>query len=70
MLSFLYVELNCFAIAVLLAIYLNIRRYINKYLLDQKIYLTLIYVNALILALDAAMWLLDGLPGLVTHIAF
>ncbi len=68
--NFLYVELNCFAIAVLLAIYLNIRRYVNKYLLDQKIFLILIYVNALILALDTGMWLLDGVLGLVPRVAF
>lgn len=67
MLALLYLELNCFALAVLLLIYLNIRHYINKYLLDQKIFLALIYMNALILVIDAAMWMIDGMPGVAVH---
>lgn len=52
---------------MLLLIYLNIRRYINKYLLDQKIFIALIYSDALILILDTIMWLLDGKPGDAVH---
>jgi diguanylate cyclase (GGDEF)-like protein len=59
----MYLELNCFALAILLLIYLNIRHYINKYLLDQKIFLVLIYLNAFILIVDAIMWLFDGRSG-------
>lgn len=59
----MYLEINCVCLVILLLIYLNIHRHINKYLLDQKLFLTLVFANALILTLDSLMWLIDGTPG-------
>lgn len=62
--SLLYVEINVFALAVLLLIYLNIRRNrTDVYLLEQRLFLMLILSNALILIFDSLMWLLDGTGG-------
>ncbi|HWQ58487.1 MAG TPA: GGDEF domain-containing protein [Clostridia bacterium] len=66
----LYLELNCFALAILLVIYFNIRHYINKYMLDQRIFLLLVYTNAIILIMDALMWMFDGVPGTPSHIVY
>jgi len=63
-------ELNCFGLAVLLLIFLNIRRHINRYLLDQKLFLSLIFTTAMILVLDMFMWLFDGMPGILVRIAY
>lgn len=68
--TILYVELNCFALAILLLIYLNLRRYINKYLLDQNIFLIIVYVNALVLVLDTFMWLLDSVEGTAARVVY
>lgn len=68
--TILYVELNCFALAVLLIIYLNIIRYVNKYFWLQKIFLHLILGNAIALVSDAAMWYFDGRQGPAVHAAF
>ena len=65
---FLYVELNCFAIAVLCTIALNMRRQDGQYALDQKLFLALLFVNILLLSLDTLLWALDGRPG--GHIRF
>jgi len=42
---------------------LNIYHRSSLYLPDQQLYLALILTDALILILDSAMWLLDGMPG-------
>ena len=60
----MYLEINCLCLVILLIIFLNIRRHINKYLLDQKLFLFLIFMNALILVCDSFMWLLDGMQVL------
>ena len=49
--------------AVLLLIFLNARRHVNNYLLDQKLFLALLITTALIMVLDMSMWLMDGTPG-------
>lgn len=61
--TILYLELNGFALVVLLLIFLNVRHQKGKYLLEQKLFLALLLSNALILILDSAMWLLDGRKG-------
>lgn len=61
--TLLYVELNCFSIAILLLIFLNISRQYSQYLTDQKLFLTLVSVAALILFFDTVMWILDGRTG-------
>jgi diguanylate cyclase (GGDEF)-like protein len=48
----------------LLVIFLSISRQKNQHLQDQKLFRIVLYINALILALDIFMWLLDGRPGL------
>jgi len=58
--TIMYVELNAFALAVLLLIYLNVAHRSEKYLMEQKLFLGLLASNALILVLDTATWLLDG----------
>lgn len=63
-------ELNCFSLAILILIFLNTRSHINRYLLDQKLFLALLYTTALILVLDMLMWLLDGMPGRAMHAAY
>lgn len=60
---FLYLELNFFAIAILLVIALNMRSQDGRYLLDQKLFLALLFVCALLLALDSWMRVLNGKPG-------
>lgn len=67
--AFLYVELNCFALAVLLLIFLNIHRWTEQYQTEQKLFLALVFSNALILIADSGMWLLDGRPGQAARIA-
>jgi len=60
---FLYVELNCFAIAILFVIVLNMRRQDGHYSFDQKLFLMLVAVNMLLLSFDMIMRVLDGSPG-------
>jgi diguanylate cyclase (GGDEF)-like protein len=58
-----YIEIDCFALAILLLIFLNIRRQAAQLLIEQKIYMALLCSDALILVLDLLMWFLDGKPG-------
>lgn len=58
-----YVELNCFSMAILLLIFLNIRHQYSQYLTDQKLFLALVSVAVLILFFDTVMWILDGKSG-------
>ncbi len=58
-----YVELNCFSMAILLLIFMNIRRQYSQYLTDQKLFLALVSAAFLILFFDTVMWVLDGRPG-------
>ena len=57
------IELNCFAIVILLVIFLNMRRHDGQYLPDQKLFLSLLAADALLLFLDTVLWILDGKPG-------
>ncbi|MHB8130733.1 MAG: GGDEF domain-containing protein [Mobilitalea sp.] len=58
---YLYVEINIFAIIILLLIYMNIRRRSYKYLTEQALYMTLIILNISILIFDTFTWVLDGI---------
>jgi diguanylate cyclase (GGDEF)-like protein len=63
-------ELNCFGLAILVLIFLNIYHPTKSYLLDQKLFLSLLVTTAFILVLDMFMWLNDGVPGLTIRIAY
>lgn len=63
MLTFMYVEMNIFALVVLLLIFLNVSHRSAKQQVEQKLFLTLLGSNAVILVLDGAMWVLDGRQG-------
>lgn len=67
MLTFAYVEMNLFALAVLLLVYLNVSHRTARYLTEQKLFFAILFANALLLILDTGMWVLDGKPGLLTH---
>lgn len=60
---YLYMELNCFAIAILFVIALNMRSQDGRYLFDQKLFLMLLSVCILLLALDSWMRVLNAKPG-------
>jgi diguanylate cyclase (GGDEF)-like protein len=68
--KFQYVELNVFALSVLLLIYLNIGHRRDHYLLEQKLFVALIGADALILVPDTFMWLLDGISGVFFRAVF
>ena len=68
--NFVYAELNLFCLAILLLISLNIYRRSSLYLPDQQLYLALILTDALILILDSAMRLFDGMPGTAVSLAY
>lgn len=61
---FQYVEVNCFALVILLLIFLNMRHPDRQYLTDQMLFLSMVVINAMLLLLDTAMWLFDGRPGI------
>jgi diguanylate cyclase (GGDEF)-like protein len=62
-----YVEIDCFALAILFLIFMNIRRRAVPYLLEQKIFMALLIANALIIIFDMLMWIIDGKPGAVAR---
>ena len=61
----LYVEMNIFSLVVLTLIFFNIyhRNRSEMYLFEQKLYLGMLGINALILIMDTGMWALDGRDG-------
>lgn len=61
--TFMYTEINIFALVVLFLIFLNVHHRADRYLIEQKLFLALLTSNALILILDSAMWILDGKIG-------
>ncbi|WP_411678330.1 GGDEF domain-containing protein [Caproicibacter sp.] len=63
-----YSELNSFAFAFLFVIFLNIRNKGQKYFYDQRIFLTILALNAVLLVLDTLQWILIGKPGAVLRI--
>lgn len=65
MLLIAYIEINVFALIILFLIFLNIRNRSKTYAFDQKLFLTLLSANALLLVIDTFTWILDGKPGFV-----
>jgi diguanylate cyclase (GGDEF)-like protein len=65
--TILYLELNIFPLAVLGIIFYYMKHRSDQLLLEQKLFLGLILLNALILAVDTVMWLTDGQPGAAFH---
>lgn len=60
---YLYIELNCFAIAILLVIAWNIYSKQGHHSFDQKLFLMLLSSNILLLLFDMILWTADGRPG-------
>ncbi|HPJ76181.1 MAG TPA: GGDEF domain-containing protein [Clostridia bacterium] len=61
--STLYIELNLFAVSIMLVLLIFIRSKKSRLLLDQKLFITMVISNIFLLVLDSAMVLLDGVPG-------
>lgn len=53
-------EINAFALFILLLIFFNTWRYMDKNIFEQKLFLSLIIVNTLILITDGFTWIFDG----------
>lgn len=61
--AIMYIELNAFALAVMLLIFLNIRNKLENCLFELRLFLALLGANAFILILDTIIWAIDGQPG-------
>ena len=59
----LYIELNLFAFSILLVLLLFTRSKTNRLLFDQKLFITLIVSNAILLIFDTLMVVFDGMGG-------
>ncbi len=66
--SALYIELNLFAVSIMLVLLIFIRTKKSRLLLDQKLFITMVISNIFLLVLDSAMVLLDGVPGQYSRI--
>jgi diguanylate cyclase (GGDEF)-like protein len=62
-----YIDINSFALIISLLIFLNIRNRSRIYTFDQKLFLTVLGANALLLILDTLTWILDGKSGFLTR---
>lgn len=62
-----YFMINAYALMILLLIYLKIRQYSDKYLKEQRLFLQLVFFNAILLILDLAMWIVEGSTWSWTH---
>lgn len=58
-----YSQLNIFALMFLFIIYGNVHHSGEKRLYDQKLFLIILTLNAALLVLDTAQWLLSGVAG-------
>jgi len=56
----LYLEINGICIAVMALLFFNIYRPAERLLFDQKLFLTLLAANTLVLLFDSGMWFIDG----------
>lgn len=61
-LTFLYIQINCFALVVLALVFRNGYRQDRRYFSDQLLYLLSVSGVGLLLALDTVMWLIEGRP--------
>lgn len=68
--TFLYVEINAFALVILFLIFLNIYHRSETRLFEQKLFLALIISDALILLADTGMWILEGKTGFLLRETF
>lgn len=60
---FNYIEINIIASVILLIIFLNIKRSSERFLIDQKIFISIIGFCGLSIVLDTIAWALNGQPG-------
>lgn len=68
--TFLYMEIDILALAVLFLICINLIGRTDRHLPEQRLYLTMLGVNALILLFDLFMWFLDGKTGGLVRIGY
>ena len=61
--TFTYVEIDAFALAVLAIIIVNVLYRSELYLFEQKLFLLMVSANAVMLVLDAVLWVLNGRAG-------
>jgi len=59
----MYVELNVFALIILLLIFINVHHQKEKYFIDQKLFLALIDMNAFVIIFNTLIRGLDGKTG-------
>lgn len=62
-LTFIYIELNSFAIIILFIIILNISRSVRRYDMDFRIFGLLAHTNAILLLLEMVLRIINGKPG-------
>lgn len=63
-----FIEMNCYALIILLFVFRNVRRQDHQYFPDQRLFLSIICAVAAMLLLDTLMWMIDGRPGRVFRI--
>ena len=67
MFKIVYIQTNIFALAILSLILVNVHRRPENRLIEQKLYLCLVYSNVGLLILDSVLWLMDGTSGLLAR---
>ncbi|MDP4153550.1 MAG: GGDEF domain-containing protein [Bacillota bacterium] len=60
----MYVEINIFALVILFLIFFNMYHRSISHLIEQRLFLALLWSNVAILILDTIMWIVDGKNGL------
>ncbi|MDF2984566.1 MAG: hypothetical protein K0R50_76 [Eubacterium sp.] len=60
---FSYIEINLIALTILIIIFFNIRSKKERFLYDQKLFMLLLFFNAMILIFDTVMWVLNFKDG-------
>ncbi len=54
------IDINILALAILFIIYLNLAHKTDRYMLDQVLFIALLFSNAVLLILDSVLWSLNG----------
>ncbi len=65
--ALIYLEMNIVCVIIMALIFFNIYHRREKKLLEQKLFLALLFSNTAILLVDAGMWTMDGRPGASFH---
>jgi len=65
--SYANLEIDAFAMIMLLILFLNMHKVSGDYMPDQKLFQLMIVSTVLILAVDSIQWVLDGTPGLLVN---